>query len=79
MHILSIFTESNISPAFVRANLAILKKYQSEINSLKVPEKKLLKLKTLWKIEYNADFNNQNNTIEFNSESDLTMFLVRWG
>jgi len=78
MYSLTLFAESNINPAFVRANLAILKKHQQQLAVLETAEDKLKKLTDLWKSEYNAELDDRLKIINFKSEADLTMFLVRW-
>ena len=67
-HKLNLVTNDNIHSAFLRANAALLNKYQ--INNDQ-------ELVDAWKEEYNAEINFPE-CIVFNNKNDLTMFLIKW-
>jgi len=80
--LLPIFKDSSINIAFVKANLAVLKKHADIFANIADPYKKTIKLKELWLLEYNIEVQDENNQIKnlkFSNESALTLFLIQWG
>ena len=65
--------DSKINPAFTKANGNLLS-YHADKFSECLNKKELLE--ELWLTEYKASITN--NSIMFNRELDMTMFLLRW-
>jgi hypothetical protein len=70
----SIFVNEKISTSFVKANSFLIEKYKDDIN-LEIDKHTLLK--QLWLTEYRARL--LDDVIAFNSDRDLTVFLLKWG
>ena len=74
MFTINIIGDNNqISESFVNANSFILEKHSDKFT--KSSNKSQL-LKELWLLEYKAILND--NSIEFNKNIDMTMFLLKW-
>jgi hypothetical protein len=78
-----IVNDSDISPAFIKAN-AYLIKNSSILSSEKEALKGQAVLEEMWLAEFRGKlFYDQTvkswTRIDFDSEQDLTMFLIRWG
>jgi len=75
-----IFLNSNLNPAFSRANSAVINKYNREL--LAIPEDlKVNFLEQLWKKEYLAKLISDNLgwcEISFSNKQDYMLFLLRW-
>lgn len=81
-HSFQIINNSNIAPAFIKAN-----SYLIENSSILSSEKEALKgqaiLEELWFAEFRGKlFYDQTvkawTRVDFDTEQDLTMFLIRW-
>ena len=70
----SIFVDNKINSSFVKANSFLIEKYKKDIN---LETDKHTLLKQLWMTEYRAQL--LDNEITFNSDRDLTVFLLKWG
>jgi hypothetical protein len=70
----SIFVDNKINSSFVKANSFLIEKYKKDIN---LESDKHTLLKQLWMSEYRAQL--LDNEITFNSDRDLTVFLLKWG
>jgi len=79
----SIVNDSGISPAFIKANSYLIKN-----SSILASEKEALKgqaiLEEIWLAEFRGKlFYDQDvkawTRVDFDSEQDLTMFLIKWG
>jgi len=70
----SIFVDNKINSSFVKANSFLIEKYKKDIN---LESDKHTLLKQLWMTEYRAQL--LDNEITFNSDRDLTVFLLKWG
>jgi hypothetical protein len=70
----SIFVDNKTSASFVKANSFLIEKYK---DILDVEIDKNVLLKKLWLTEYRAQL--LDDTIAFNNDKDLTVFLLKWG
>lgn len=87
-HILPIYEDAKINPIFVRANSALIKNHITEIASLDSNENKCMFLEKLWKEEYKCDVEKIDSSatlitekwksMVFPSNTELTMFVLRW-
>jgi hypothetical protein len=73
-HQVSIFVDNKISASFVKANSFLIEKYK---NIIDLETDKHTRLKQLWLDEYRAQLLDY--SIVFNSDRDLTVFLLKWG
>ena len=87
-HILPIYEDTKINAIFVRANSALIKNHITNINLLDSNENKCVFLEKLWKEEYKCDVEKIESSatlitekwksIVFPSNTELTMFVLRW-
>jgi hypothetical protein len=82
--IIPLVLKNGIHHAFVRANLNILNKYSELLPDTLTFKEKMPILKELWEKEYNVKvmFTDEYgfcwSALEFNSESERTLFLLAW-
>jgi hypothetical protein len=62
--------KNDINPAFIRANAALLNSKLIRTNS---------ELEDAWLEEYRVVLNLDDHKLIFDNETDMTMFLIRWG
>jgi hypothetical protein len=62
--------KNDIIPTFVRANAALLNSKLIRTNS---------ELENAWLEEYRVTLNLDDHELIFDNETDMTMFLIRWG
>jgi hypothetical protein len=62
--------KNDINPTFVRANAALLNSKLIRTNS---------ELENAWLEEYRVTLNLDDHELIFDNETDMTMFLIRWG
>jgi hypothetical protein len=67
-HTLNLIVNNKPIPAFVKANSALLDRFDVKNTD---------DLVQIWKNEYNIEIKLPNYLV-FNSETDLTMFLIKW-
>ena len=72
-----IFKNGKINPMFVKAHIAILKKYEKHLLMDSNIQKNNNLLSQLWHKEYSVNI--VDNCINFNSLEEMTMFLLKWG
>jgi hypothetical protein len=82
-HIVNIYDEltCNINPSFVRANGFLIEKYKNLFVNQSTHTNKNI-LKELWLSEFKAQLIAVDQIwkdIEFNSDHEKMMFLLRWG
>lgn len=78
--LMPLYDEKEVKTAFVKANLALLTKYQQELQSTPLVDK-TKRLQSLWKLEYGVDLIEEQQQIKylrFSNETDRTLFLIRW-
>ena len=68
---ISIIVDDKMSDIFVRANTALVKSSHVNLQNFN-------QLQTLWMQHYKAKINLSTNMIEFQTEQDKTMFLLKW-
>lgn len=78
---LSIITDDTPNLNFIRANATLLAQHSTVFNSLKTDVEKEELLEKLWDTEYGASLIRNSNKyigIKFNSNTSLSMFLLKW-
>jgi hypothetical protein len=87
-HLLLISENNKINPIFVKANSNLIKKFKNKFRSTNIIRDKTMLLETLWQSEYQVSIQKigsattltteQWQAIEFQSNNDLMMFILRW-
>ena len=81
-HCIDIFSDSLCDYAFLKYNRELITNNQLQFNSLKTNEEKFEFLETLWESTLNVrlfpKFPNMWEQINFNSEREKMLFLLKW-
>jgi hypothetical protein len=87
-HLLHINENGKINPIFVKANSNLIKKFKDKFQNTNIIRDKTVLLETLWKSEYQVNIQKINSAttltteqwlaMEFQSNNDLMMFILRW-
>ena len=80
-YIINLADESTINLDFIRANSALITKYQDAINQQADDNAKLSLLESLWNSNYKVEIVKNNNSwtkLKFASERAMTMFKLQW-
>lgn len=77
-HQWSIDLREQAQPVFVRANRYIIDKYKTAIQSQPDSAAQTQMLKDLWFKEYGARVEGSFETLVFENEKKLTLFLLKW-
>ena len=77
-HNWSIDLTEQAQPVFIRANRYIIDKYKTVIRSTPSGDAQTQLLKDLWYKEYGARVEGSFDTLVFENEKKLTLFLLKW-
>lgn len=79
--LIPIISDKKINSIFIKAVRYILEKHNNQFNNIKNYKEKLNLLKRLWKTEFFADLNTDNNipvSVQFRNENSMTLFFFKF-